>query len=191
MLFVSTELEAVNTLLAAVGDSPVNTLDGHMSIDVYNAQRMLEEMSRMVQSRGWQFNTATETELIPDAVSKRIRYNPTWIVLTDASDGKTYVKRGDYLYNLSDKTYVFDSPLTMTVIEAVNFEDLPQCFKVYITAKAAIKFQSRYLGDDSVSQMLVAESNEAYSDIVQYSIDTGTNGLQIAGIVELLSRSDS
>lgn len=189
MLYISDELDAVNVILASVGDSPVNSLESNLSVDVHNAKRMLENMSRMVQSREWEFNTGIDTEVLPDASSKRIKYNPTWIAIKNKKDNKVYVKRGEYLYNLTDSTYIFEAPITLTIIEAVDFEDLPQCFKEYITAKTAIKFQSRYLGDDSVSQMLVAESNEAYSDIVQYCIDTGVGGLDVVGIQERLNRS--
>lgn len=187
MLFISTELDAVNALLASVGDAPVNSLDDTQSIDVYNALRMLEEMSRQIQRRGWQFNTELNVTLKPDVKNKQIRYNPTWIQLF-STNYKVYVKRGDYLYNLTDKTLVFDKDIIVNIIEAVDFEDMPDCFKSYITAKAAIKFQSRYLGDTNVSQMLVAESNEAYADIVQYTIDTGENMLLTPIVMPVLNR---
>lgn len=188
MLFVSSKLDAVNAILASVGDSPINSLQETQSVDVFNAIRMLDAMSRTIQSKGWTFNTHEDKVVKPDSTTKKIRYNPAWIVLK--SDEGTYVKRGEYLYNITDDTYIFNDDLTATIIEAVDFEDLPDCFKQYITAKSAIAFQSRYLGDDSVSQMLMAEAQEAYGDIVQYSIDTGVNGLQVAGIATLLSRSD-
>lgn len=188
MLFVSSKLDAVNTMLAAVGDSPVSSLTDHQSVDVYNAISMLDEVSRKIQSQGWQFNTLTEMTVKPDMASKRIRYNPTWISFV-STDGNVYVKRGDFLYDITNKTYNFENDVIATIIEAVDYEDLPDCFKTYITSKAAIKFQSRYLGDDNISQMLVAESNEAYADIVQYSIDTGTNMLQIPAVSQTLSRT--
>ena len=77
----------------------------------------------------------------------------------------------------------------MTIIEALAFDDLPDVFKTYITAKAAIQFQARYLGDDNISQELYQEAAEAYADLVQYSIDTGTNMYRITGMQSLLQRS--
>lgn len=188
MLFVSTKLDAINTILASVGDSPISSLTDHQNVDVYNAERMLDEVSRKVQGQGWTFNTLEEMEIKPDVNSKKIRYSPAWIVI-HSTDGNTYAKRGDYLYDVTNKTYLFDTDITMTIIEALDYEDLPDCFKTYITAKAAIAFQSRYLGDSDVSQMLVAEMQEAYGDLVQYSIDNSTNTLQIPAISSVLTRT--
>lgn len=187
MLFISDKLDAINTILAAVGDSPINTLTDHQNVDAYNAERMLDGMSRQIQSKGWQFNTLENTVVKPDNSSKKIRYNPTWIAVSSVDD-MVYVKRGDYLYNMTDKTYTFEKDITLTIIEAVDFEDLPDCFKSYITAKAAIQFQSRYLGDEEISQFLVSEANEAYAELVQYSIDTGVGMFQNPAMAPLLSR---
>ena len=188
MLFITDELDAVNAILASIGESPINTLVDAESVDVDNAQRTLENVSRRIQRRGWQFNTRLNEEVLPDVNTKRIKYNPTWMNLK-ADDGKTYVKRGDFVYNLSDKTYTFENNLTVSIIEAVDFGDLPDEFKQYITCKAAVEFQARYLGDDNISQELMQELAEAYADIVQYSIDTGTNMMQTTGMQEALERT--
>lgn len=187
MLFISDKLDAVNTILAAVGNSPINSLADHQNVDAYNAERMLDGMSRTIQRQGWQFNTMTDVVVKPDSKSKRIRYNPTWIAVASC-DGVAYAKRGDYLYNVTDKTYIFEKDITLHIIEAVDFEDLPDCFKAYITAKAAVQFQSRYLGDEEISQFLVTEVNEAYAEIVQYSVDTSVGMFQNPAMAPLLSR---
>lgn len=188
MIFVSNKIDAINVILSAVGNSPINSLDEQeQSVDIYNAIRILDDVSRQVQRRGWQFNTVNERVIKPDSSTKQIRYNPSWIELFPL-DRNVYVKRGDYLFNQTSDTFIFDKDITLKIIEVVDFEDLPDCFKTYIVTKAAIKFQSRYLGDDSISEMLIAENNEAYSDIVQYSIDTGSGMLEVTGISGSLSR---
>lgn len=188
MLFISDEIDAINIILAAVGESPVNTLNNTQSVDVDNAIRMLDGVSRTIQGKGWDFNTSSEQTVIPDSTNNKIRYNPTWINIT-STDGNTYVKRGDYLYNLTSNTYKFEKNITLTIIEAVDFEDLPDVFKTYITAKAASKFQAKYFGDDNVENELLSEVADAYAEIVQYSIDTGKNMYQITGMAGLLERS--
>lgn len=188
MLFISNELDAINLILASIGEAPVNSISNAESVDVDNAIRALETVSRSIQRKGWLFNTYTDMVFQPDTLSKRIRYNPSWIDII-ATDGKTYVKRGDYVYNLTDKTYEFSEDLTLTIIEALAFDDLPDVFKTYITAKAAIQFQARYLGDENISQELYQEAAESYADLVQYSIDTGANMYQITGMQSLLQRS--
>mgnify|MGYP001024817008 CR=1 FL=1 len=187
MLFVSTELDAINLILSSIGEAPVNSLTESESIDVDNARRLLSTVSRTVQRQGWQFNTLNNVVIKPDTNSKKVRYNPSWIKVI-AMDGMIYVKRGDFLYNLTEKTDTFKNDIQLNIIEAIDFEDLPDEFKSYITAEAAIYFQERYLGDDSVSQELRMEEAKAYADIVQYCIDTGSNMLQTAGMQSALER---
>lgn len=68
------ELAAINDMLAAIGESPVNSLEGDMNADVSNARRILNNINREVQSRGWTFNIIEGEELIPDAFSGQINY---------------------------------------------------------------------------------------------------------------------
>lgn len=187
MLFISTELDAINLILSSIGEAPVNSLTESESIDVDNARSLLATVSRRIQRQGWQFNTLLNVTVKPDVQSKRIRYNPTWIKVTSMT-GETLVKRGGFLYNLSAMTDVFNNDILLTIIEAIAFEDLPDEFKAYITAEAAIYYQERYLGDENISQELRMEEAKAYADIVQYCIDTGSNMLQTAGMQSLLER---
>lgn len=102
MLFISTELDAINLILSSIGEAPVNSLTESESIDVDNARRLLSTVSRTVQRQGWQFNTLNNVVVKPDTNSKKVRYNPSWIKVI-AMDGMIYVKRGDFLYNLTEK----------------------------------------------------------------------------------------
>ena len=56
---VSTELDAVNSILMSVGESPVNTLTVQ-SPEVAIAQSTLRQVCREVQAEGWKFNTETQ-----------------------------------------------------------------------------------------------------------------------------------
>lgn len=187
MLFVSTELDAINLILSGIGEAPVNSLTESESIDVDNARSLLATVSRNIQRQGWQFNTLTNVTIMPDTNSKKIRYNPSWIKIIATND-EVYVKRGDFLYNLTEKTDTFNEEVQLTIIEAVDFEDLPDEFKTFIAAEAAIFFQERYLGDENVSQELRIEESRAYADIVQYCIDTGSNMFQTTGMQSALER---
>ena len=187
MLYISTKLDAINIILASIGESPINTLTGSQSIDVDNAITMLDNVSREVQGKGWTFNTHSEMAVSPDANSNKIRYNPTWIKF-ESTDGNTYVKRGDYLYNLTDETFTFTKNITLKIIEAVDFEDLIDCFKSYITTKAASRFQARFYGDGDLSNEILTEEAEALAEVTQYCIDTGSNVFQITGMQSMLER---
>jgi hypothetical protein len=46
----TTELEAVNTILSTIGESPVSSLGDQMTVDAVLAQNILHEVSREVQT---------------------------------------------------------------------------------------------------------------------------------------------
>ncbi len=48
----TTELEAINIMLAAIGEAPVNTLTGSLPVDVKIAQSTLVEINKSVQAEG-------------------------------------------------------------------------------------------------------------------------------------------
>ena len=188
MLTTLTELDAVNQMLSAIGSDPVTTLDDSTDVDVINAQRLLSDVSRHVQRQGWDFNKTTKTYM-PDVNNHRIMWG-TNILSFKSEDDNVYVKRGNYVYDMTNDTYEFPKEIQATVIYGLDFEDLPDCFKEYITAKAAIDFQSRYFGDSSVSQDLQYALQIAYQDIVQYDMDMqDVNILNLSGVSEVLQRT--
>ena len=65
-----TELEAVNMLLAAVGESAVSSLETATTVDVTQAKNLLSNISREVQQKGWHFNTEWDVVLSLDSNSR-------------------------------------------------------------------------------------------------------------------------
>ena len=61
----TTELPAVNQILASVGQAPVTTLD-QTNPDVAIAYDTLIQVSQEVQSEGWTFNKEYHYEFTPD-----------------------------------------------------------------------------------------------------------------------------
>ena len=62
---VSTELDAVNSILMSVGETPVNTLTVQ-SPEVAIAQKTLRQICREVQAEGWSYNTENEYPIDTD-----------------------------------------------------------------------------------------------------------------------------
>lgn len=62
-LVATTELEAVNAMLASIGEAPVASLTGVTDTDVVTAISILRNTAREVQSLGWRFNTEFGLEL--------------------------------------------------------------------------------------------------------------------------------
>jgi hypothetical protein len=57
-----TELEAINDMLSAIGESPVASLDEASGVaDAQIALQLLRRASRWLQKKGWHWNSETTT----------------------------------------------------------------------------------------------------------------------------------
>ena len=188
MLTTLSKLDAVNQILSSIGSDPVTTIADNTDIDVINVLKLLDVTSRNVQRRGWDFNTGTY-KLQPDVNTKKILWNEEAIKLK-GTDGNTYVKRGAYLYDMTNNKNTFDNAVEVQAVIVVDFEDLPDCFKNYIVAHTAIDFQTRYFGSSDVSQDLQLRAQEAYQELVDYDMNMGTyNMLNLPNVADALMRT--
>lgn len=182
-----TVLDAVNEITGAIGESPVNTIENPTNVDVINALRILNLVNRQVQTKGWSFNYIENHVLNPDHFTKKIRWSDDILYIN--SSGAKYRKRGEYLYDITNKTDTFIKPIEVECILMVDFEDTPEPMRQYITAKAAREFQIRYLGDTELTQELARYEQEAWIDLQVYELDLNRyNMLNNTGISSLLRR---
>lgn len=164
-----TPLDAVNEMLSAIGESPVDTIDTG-NVDVENAHRILMNTSRKVQNSGWSFNTISNYTLMPDKFSKTIEWDST-LLKVESPDGNILRNRGGVVYDVTNNTDKFEGTLEVEAIVHVPFDELPEVFKTYITAQSARIFSIRYLGDESVIQALFQEEQVARQAVMEYEID--------------------
>ena len=82
-----TELNAVNSVLAAIGQSPVTTLD-YSNPETSFVYNLIQECSRDVQDEGWVFNREYMYPLTPDA-NGEIQI-PANILRMDVSENDVY-----------------------------------------------------------------------------------------------------
>ena len=167
----SNELDAVNEILASIGSSPVSSLEDDLNVDAINAKRILEAVSREIQSRGWGFNTVSSKALEAD-VDNLVPCPYSYIRFF--SDGYQLIRRDGYFFDLTNNSNEFVGGLTIDelVIE-LDFAELPDVFRRYITARAARVFESRYVGSEDLSQILQTDESQAYTDIVDYDLMQG------------------
>ena len=78
----SGELSAINDMLAAIGESPVNSLEGDPNADVANCRRILNQVNREVQGRGWTFNIEEGAVLTPDATTGFIQFTNDFLKMS-------------------------------------------------------------------------------------------------------------
>ena len=169
----TSELQAINTMLSAIGEAPINTLQPTTeTADVTIAKNVLNEVSRETQSIGWHFNRETNVELTP-TVDDEILIPETiaYIDVESINSGITqYVQRGSRLYNKTDHTHTITSSLKCTVIYMLDWDDLPQVARHYIMIKAARRLQDRVVGAgdqhdfnqmDEYQALIALKANEA------------------------------
>jgi hypothetical protein len=147
---LTTELEAVNEMLNAIGEGQVSSLDTG-NADVQQCVRLLRDHSRKTQKRGWWFNVEEDFELTPDVSgylvipSKNLRVDP---VAEDRLE-KPWVQRGLKLYYPQDDNYVFTETVKVALITGLAWEDLPQTARDYITASAGLEFVDTDMASES------------------------------------------
>ncbi|WP_295789442.1 hypothetical protein [uncultured Veillonella sp.] len=164
-----TTLEAVNEILASIGEAPVDTVEETGNVDVENALQMLNRVSRQVQQDGYTFNTIENYELQPDRFTKEIAWNNQ--MLRVISTDNSYLRNRDgIVYDVTNNTDKFDGTLTAQVVMLVNFEELPSVFREFITVRSARLFTSRYLGDELLLKELLEEEQRAQRRVFEYEL---------------------
>jgi len=175
----TTELEAVNTILSTIGEAPLSTLTGSLPVDGTTAKNILNEISREVQSAGWHFNTQYKVDLTRDTDNKvPIGTDVVRVELSNKYDKSSYdvVQRGNYLFNLAKNSDIFDQDFTEnTLIYLLQFEDLPEQARRYITIRSARVFHDRTLGANTLHKFSSEDEARSLSVMKQAEMQTGDN----------------
>lgn len=163
-----TKLEAVNDMLASIGESPVNSLQSGLG-DAALAESILDRTSRQVQTPGWFVNTrdnyvitknASDWFVLPDNTLKVDTVDPRKLNTQNAGtdnnqQSKPYSQNIDVvmrrssddtawlLYDPINHTEVWQTPdeLTVQLVEFLDFADLNPELQYYIMARAGRQFQ--------------------------------------------------
>lgn len=161
-------------MLSMIGEAPVNTVDGSKSADVSQADTILTEISREIQSGGWHFNTEYQVELTPDSVTSEIYLAPQTlridIEVADSRVGTTgkyvdAVQRGNRLYDRENKTYVFTDMVKVTVVYGLDWEVVPQPAKQYIAVRAGRVFCDRMIGSSDLHRVHFLQETQALMNL--------------------------
>jgi hypothetical protein len=161
---LTTKLNAVNTMISVIGEAPVNTLGGTaVPVSVVQAEAVLDETSKAIQSEGWHFNTEHKYVLTPNTDSKitlpintlRVDLDPE--IYTDSDP----VQRGLSLYDRKKHTDVWTKEVKASITFELEFTDMPEQFRHYITVKAARIFANRFLGSREIEGFALRDEIEA------------------------------
>lgn len=173
MLQPTTELDAVNTMLEAVGEPPVNSIEETEGTEAAVAYRILLECSRTIQSTGLSFNKEPY-ELLPD--TDGIVYLPDNTLRVTPVD-RRYVERGRKLYDRVDGTYRIGSSVKAVLVRFLAFEHLPEVARYYIMITAARKFAARTVSSGELVGLTERDEAEARVLLKDYELEQDQTNL--------------
>jgi hypothetical protein len=190
----TSKLSAVNTLLAIIGEAPVNSLNAPLTGDASLAERTLDEVSREVQGAGWSWNTMLYDSIPLDASTGQsqlpsntlaVRFNP----LTYPS--QRFVLRGLRLFDRIRNSYDLRgsfgvavigniSDLVAEIVEELDWDSIPETGRRYIMIRAGRMFANRAVTSASL-ETYTAEDEERALQILKRTEDMAQNYNFISG----------
>ena len=168
-----TELSAVNSILGAIGQSPVTSLvyDNPEISLIYN---LLRDANVDVQAEGWHFNTEKHVTYTPDSVTGKIVVGND-ILKMDVSEGwekRQYdvVKRGGYLYDKFDHTddWSDHTSIDLDITRLISFDDIPTPFQRYITYRASRVAATQLVANPQLVQLLAQQEALSRAALMEY-----------------------
>lgn len=164
-----TELEAINQILSVTGDAPVSNVNSTYEQAVV-ARRILLEISRQKQSKGYWFNEVDELLILKD--SDGFINLPSDTVRVDVPrDSGYFVQRGLKIFNKRLNTYVFTIDLYVNIVSELTWTLLPQSFRQYVVAVASLRYNAEYFGSPDLNQRIEADVFEKKLSLDAEDID--------------------
>ena len=168
----TTKLEAVNVMLTSIGEAPVNSLISGLE-DAELAETILESVNKETQSKGWIFNTDLKVTLGLNADNEIVL--PTNYLRVDTrptlrSSSKDIVERGRKLYDRIANSYVFTSGVQVDAVILLDFTDIPEVARRYITIRSARIFQDRVLSSTNIHGFQLVDEQQAYIELQDYQV---------------------
>lgn len=167
----TTELEAVNEILAVIGEAPVASLTGSLPTDAAMALNRLRTRSRGLQAQGWSFNTDHDYELAVDANNEIPLPNNALSV--DAVDDLNIVTRGRKLYDRVKHTYKIGKNIKVDIIRFLPFEELPEYARQFLFISTGRRFQDQLLGDADLHQFTRDDESAAWAAFLNSEAEHG------------------
>ena len=186
-----TELSAVNSILGAIGQSPVTTLN-YENPEISFIYNILTEVNKDVQNEGWHFNTEYHVKVTPDASKHAVLPNNT--LRYDLHEGwdknQDVVIRNGRLYDLVDHTDEFTTDLYLDVVTLYKFEDLPNPFQRYITYRAASRAATQLVSNPQLVQLLQQQEALSRATCVEYECSQADHITLVSNIKLTIGRTN-
>ena len=182
-----TELEAVNTILATIGEAPVTSLAGTVNAitDAALAERTLDEVRADVCAEGWSWNTQKDVEISANAQDVYVVPADTLSVQFSPNQypDSRYALRGLRIYDRIRHRFDFgavnnsETLYAAQIIQKLDWTDLPHAAQQYTMVRAARIFSDRYVASSVVFTYTVADEDQARVLLMRAEESTLDNNL--------------
>ena len=173
MTTVTSKLESVNIMLTSIGESPVNTITSSTTTDVSIAILILDNVSREVQSVGWHFNSDTNYKLSKNTAGEvELPSNALRVDNSNNDADKDLVERNRKLWDRENHTFIINKDIRVNITWYLEFTELPETARRYITIRAARIFQDRMLASETLHTFHQVDELQALSALKEHEGDT-------------------
>ena len=176
-----TELSAVNSILGAIGQSPVTTIN-KTNPEVGFIYNLLRDSNVEVQNEGWHFNTERHVTYTPDSNGK-IAIGAD-IIKMDVTDGwvkRQYdvVKRSGNLYDKYDHTddWSDHTEILLDITKLIPLEEVPSVFQRYIISRASRQAATQLVANPQLVQLLQSNEAMARANCMEYECNQGNHSM--------------
>lgn len=162
------KLDAVNLILDELGTRHVQSLE-NTHPDVRTAVLQIDNEIASLLTRGWWFNTIESVAVAPQANGFIILPETVLVIETD---NKYIVRRGQYLWDMSKNSRVFDTPVTMKQFVILEWDALPHNARQAVVHAAAAAVVRIKLSD-------MVRTNMLYNLAQSYAAALGDDEIRI------------
>ncbi len=186
----TSELQAVNAILSAVGEPPVASLG---TLDSTNVEQVLQEAYVSIQESGWSWNTREHDFNSVPSADTYVYVVPASVIKLDQNltDNRNLTIRDDYLFDLVENSNLFTTSNTKTlwVVELLSWTSLPQSARTAIIRRASRMYLQRYLPDSTLLNTARIDEQLSYTTLLREEHTHGNYSIFQNGITGYPSRN--
>lgn len=179
-------LDAVNVCLESIGEMPVNSLEGEQILEARTVERMLLELHKEVQTRGWEWNTEYSYPFQRDATTHEIVVPSNVVRWTPCHQmvGRDLQLRGQRVYDRGNRTFKFPAEVTEVTADVVwllPWDECPEPLNRYVLARTARVFAARTLGDTDTVKFTMVDEQTAMNQLLLMEAENERYNLLTSG----------
>lgn len=182
---MTTQLQAVNTMLTSIGQAPVTGLD-QANPELATATLILDTVREEVIGEGWNFNSEKGYTLLADGNGDLTIPAGILNLSVNQEDSRFRVRavqRNGKLYDTLNHTFNWgaNASVSCDVVWDVAFEDLPSVFQTYVVQRAARVFAGRTVGSEKMVAFNAQDEATLRANCLAYDCTTGRHNALVQG----------